>query len=134
MHEGLVAFFPVPAEVELVCGIFGRIGKEGISFDDKYPTYYLNAPITVNLYTESHFLDPQRDFLTSPQDGLTFSSGFIVGHKFSDQSAAKTIVDTVTGPIRAMMPTVSVTQSTTVQSTGARSTSTSTTTGPPKAP
>jgi hypothetical protein len=117
-HPGLMAFFPVPAEAEIVC---------------KTPkTYFLSEPTKVNLYTEKHYLNPERDFLTGPQDTFTFSSGFIVGHKYSDQSPAKTIVDTVTSPIRAMIPSVSVTQSTTLQSSGASSKTTSTTTSAPK--
>lgn len=121
VQSGLVAFFPVPTDATVLCSI-----------DDQ--TIPLSAPLTVYPYTESHFLDPQRDFLTGPQDTLTFSSGFIVGHKYSDQSAAKTVVDTVTSPIRALMPSVSVTQSTTVQSTGATSSTKSSTTTPSKGP
>lgn len=119
-QPGLVAFFPVPAIVQVACVVGSH-------------TIPVVAPQTVNLYTESHFLDPQRDFLTGPQDTFTFSEGFITGHKYSDQSPAKTIVDTVTGPIKSIMPSVTVTQSVAVSPTG-KTTTTSTQTGPPKGP
>jgi hypothetical protein len=121
VHPGLVAFFPVPARAVIKCSL----DDDG---DPKSPNkeILLSPPQTVYLYTESHFLDPQRDFLTSPQDSLSFTSGFIVGHKYTDQSAAKTVVDTVTQPIRSLMPSVSVSQSVSVSPTGARSTSMST--------
>lgn len=130
-QEGLVAFFPIPAQASVVCGVVQATNKQAITLK---PKYYLNSPMIVSLYTESHFLDPQRDFLTGPQDTLTFSSGFIVGHKYSDQSPARTIVDTVTAPIRALVPSVSMTQTTSVTSTGTRTNTTSTTTGAPKGP
>jgi hypothetical protein len=105
VHPGVVAFFPVPARTAITCGLPD-------ADDPKTPStpILLSPPQSVYLYTESHFLDPQRDFLTSPQGGLSFSSGFIVGHKYTDQSAAKTVVDTVTQPIRSLMPSVSVSE------------------------
>lgn len=119
--DGLVAFFPIPATIEIRCVIPG-----------KEPGVLISPPTVLSLYTERQILDPKRDFLTNPQDTFTFSSGIITGHKFTTQSPARTIVDTVTSPIRALMPSISVTQSTTVQSTGASSSTTSTTTSPPK--
>jgi hypothetical protein len=129
VHPGLVAFFPVPARTAITCGLPD-------AQDPKAPSepILLSPPQIVYLYTESHFLDPQRDFLTSPQDGLSFSSGFIVRHKYTDQSAAKTVVDAVTQPIRSLFPSVSVTQGVSVSSTGAKSTTTSTAISPPKGP
>jgi hypothetical protein len=123
VQPGLVAYFPAPAEASIICNADQAIENQ----------IFLNAPATVNLYTDRHVLDPQRDFLTGPQDTLTFSQGFFTGHKYSDQSAAKTIVDTVTGPIRAIMPSVTVTQSVAVSPTG-KTTTTSTQTAPPKGP
>jgi hypothetical protein len=125
-HSGIVAFFPVPAAAELRCVL-----SSGTS-------YALAAPAMLNLYLDSEFLDPQRDFLTGPQDTFTFADGFLTGHKYADQSPAKTVVDTVTAPIRAFLPSVSVTQSTQVQTGGGKpdqtTNTTSTTTGPPKGP
>ena len=125
-HYGLVAFYPVPAIVTLACQVGGG---EGILF---------TPPDTINVYTESHLLDPQRDFLSDPQDTYTFSSGIITGHKYTAQSPAKTIVDTVTAPVRALMPSVSVTTNTQVTTGGGKPDQTTTTTGstvaPPKGP
>jgi hypothetical protein len=95
--------------------------------------FYLSPPTVVNLYTESHFLSPQRDFFTNPHDTVTFTAGLITGHKFTGQSAAKTVVDAITSPIRALMPSVTVTQSVAVSPTG-KTTTTSTQTAPPKGP
>jgi hypothetical protein len=85
-HSGLLAFYPVPAKATLAC-IVNSAGKKD--------TVFLSAPSTVNLYTSSQYVDPQRDFLTGPQDTFSFSAGFIVGHKLIDQSSAKTVVDTI---------------------------------------
>lgn len=103
---GLVAFFPVPATAAVYCSV---------DHGGTITNTLLNPPTVVNLYTESQILNPVRDFLTGPQDTYTFNSGFITGHKYSNQSSAKTIVDTVTAPIRALMPSVTVTQSVQVQ-------------------
>jgi hypothetical protein len=125
-HPGLVAFFPIPASAEVWCEAAG-VGSA-----------LLSVPSIVSLYNESHFLDPQRDFLTNPQDTFTFSSGIITGHNYAGQSPAKTIVDTVTAPIRAIMPSVSVQQTTQVQTGGGKpdqtTTTTQTTTAPSKGP
>jgi hypothetical protein len=131
---GFVAFFPVPATAKSECVVTRTI-------DQLLPTtaatitsqFFLSPPTVVNLYTESHFLNPQRDFLTNPHDTFTFTAGLITGHKFTGQSAAKTLVDTITAPIRSLMPSVSVTQSVAVSPTG-KTTTTSTQTGPPKGP
>jgi hypothetical protein len=123
LHNGLIAFFPVPARAAIYC-------VDGDNW------VLLNAPTVVNLYAKNQYLDPQRDFFTGPQDSLTFSNGFIVGHKYSDQSSAKTVVDAVTAPVRALFPSVSVQQTTQVQTGGGKpdqtTTTTQTTTGPPK--
>jgi hypothetical protein len=124
--HGLVAFFPIPASAEITC----TFGKE-------YPVL-LSPPSVVSLYTESRLLDPQRDFLTNPQDTFTFNAGIITGHQHTSQSSAKTIVDTVTAPIRALIPSVSVQQTTQVLTGGGKpdqtTTTTQTTTGAPKSP
>jgi hypothetical protein len=123
MHSGLVAFYPVPARATLACVAGGT-------------RVYLAAPATINIYTSSEFVDPKRDFLTGPSDTFSFNAGVIVGHKYADQSSAKTIVDTITAPIRALVPSVSVQQTTAVQSSAGKpdqtTTTTQTTTGPPK--
>jgi hypothetical protein len=129
-QNGLVAFFPTPAVAISRCNVVMPDGT----------THYfdLSAPTMVNIYGESQFLDPQRDFLTGPQDTLTFSAGFITGHKYTGQSPAKTIVDTVTAPIRAMIPSVQTQQNTQVVTGGGKpdqtTTSTTTTTNAPKPP
>jgi hypothetical protein len=122
-RDGFVAFFPVPATAKIECEV-DRLSPISTA------NVLLAAPSLVTLYTESHFLNPRRDFLTNPHDTITFTAGLITGHKFTGQSAAKTVIDTITAPIRAIMPSVSVTQSTTVQSTGASSHTTSTTASP----
>jgi len=131
-HDGLVAFFPVPASATVYCAVT-KVGDKGPG-----AVVPLTTPTILSLYTERHILDPQRDFFTNPQDTFTFNAGIITGHKFTEQSPAKTIVDTLTGPIRAMMPSVTVTQSTQVQSVGGKPTqttqTTSTQTAPPKGP
>jgi hypothetical protein len=122
-HNGLIAFFPVPAKVTISC-----------STDDN--TFLLAAPMIVNVYAESQFLDPQRDFFTGPQDTFTFSGGMFVSHNYSGRSPAKTVVNTITAPIRAIIPSVSVQQTTQVQTGGGKpdqtTTTTQTTTGAPK--
>jgi len=131
----------VPAAAAIYCTV-GHPDDKGLGLkDDKGLTpkpVVLSAPTVVSLYTERHVLDPQRDFLTNPQDTFSFSAGIITGHKYTDQSPAKTIVDTLTGPIRALMPSVQVTQTTQVQTAGGKVTqttnSTATQTGPPKGP
>lgn len=125
-HNGLVAFYPVPATVTVNC----VVGKNS--------TIPLMPPTVVNLYIDSHFVDPQRDFLTNPQNTYTFCSGFICGHKYTDQSPAKTIVDTGTAPVRALMPSVQVTTNTAWQTGGGKpdqiTTTTNTQTSPSKGP
>jgi hypothetical protein len=120
---GVVAFFPIPASVEISC----TFGQKPV---------LLSPPTVVSLYTESQLLEPERDFLTNPQDNFTFSAGMITGHQYTRQSSAKTIVDTVTAPIRALMPAVSVQQTTQLQTGGGKpdqtTTTTQTTTGAPK--
>jgi hypothetical protein len=124
LRNGLVAYFPTPAIGLISCHV-----PDGT-------TIYLNQPAVLTLYAESQVLDPQRDFLTNPKDTFTFNGGFIVGHKFSSQSSAKTIIDTVTAPVRALIPSVSVQQSTQVQTGGGKpdqtTSTTQTTTGAPK--
>ena len=130
-RNGIVAFFPVPATVTIACKVDRAVA--GL-VPDLTESVLLTAPSIVNLYTESHFLDPQRDFLSNPQDEITFSGGVITGHKFVGQSPAKTIVDTLTAPIRAIMPSVTVTQSVQVQSSGGKVTGTTNTTQTQTAP
>jgi hypothetical protein len=132
--SGYVAFFPVPATTIAECLILRHAGGLLTSRQDLWASpLLLNAPTVVNLYTESHFMDPQRDFFTNPHDSITFTNGLITGHKFTGQSAAKTVIDTITAPIRSIMPSVTVTQSVAVSPTG-KTTTTSTQTGPPKGP
>lgn len=130
-HEGLAAFYPVPAFATLNCTAESH--KHNKTTEQKIA---LSPPLAVNLYLYSDFVYPNRDFLTGPADTYTFSSGFLTGHKYSEQSAAKTVVDTVTTPVRALMPSVSVQQTTQIQTGGGKpaqyETQTQTTTGAPK--
>lgn len=114
-HDGLIVFFPVPTVARLTC----IVDNQKID---------LTAPSVLNLYLTSYFLDPKRDFLTSPQDTYTFNEGFITGHKFSNQSPVKTVVDTITSPIRAIMPSVQVTTTSQVQTGGGKPEQTTNTT------
>ena len=127
---GFVAFFPVAATARVECLVV-RQGTGGA--DPTTSSFLLSPPTMVNLYTESHFLNPQRDFFTNPHDTFTFTSGLITSHKFTGQSAAKTVIDTITGPIRSLLPSVTVTQSVAVSPTS-KTTTTSTQTAPPKGP
>jgi hypothetical protein len=124
---GIMVFLPVPVQGTVDC--FASKSETLASENRRV----LIAPSTVlNLYADKRVVNPTRDFLTNPQDSFTFSGGIISGHKYTGQSAAKTIIDTITAPIRAIVPSVNVTQSQTIQSNGQKSTTTSTTTGAPK--
>ena len=98
----------------------------------------MSLPQVVNLYLYSYFINPQRDFLTNPQNTLTFDKGVITGHKYAAQSSAKTAVDIVTAIPRAITPSVTITTNTQVQTVGGKpsqtTTSTQTQTAPPKGP
>jgi hypothetical protein len=115
-RRGLVSFYPVPVIATLHC----ITGTKNI---------ILSAPQIVNLYLDSDFIDPQRDFLTNPQDTLSQDHGVFTGHKFSDQSSVKTGVDIVTALPRALMPSVTQTTNTQVVTGGGKPSQTTTTTG-----
>jgi hypothetical protein len=127
-------FFLVPTAASILCVVTGGSDKS----PKAQQTFYLAPPTVLNLYNESHILNPQRDFLTNPQDTYTFSAGIITGHKYAGQSPVKTVVDTLTAPVRALMPSVQVTQTTQVQTGGGKPDQTTTTTqaqtGPSKGP
>jgi hypothetical protein len=55
-------------------------------------------------FVQRQFLDPQRDFSTNRQDTLTFNADVVTAHKYTNQSSAKTVVDTITALIRALIP------------------------------
>lgn len=134
-RNGLVAFFPVPATVTITCEVDRKAASLPPDHAPLSHSVMLAAPSVVSLYTESHFLDPQRDFLSNPQDNITFSGGIITGHQFAGQSPAKTVVDTLTAPIRSLMPSVQQTTQVQVnQSTGATTTTKSTQVSAPKGP
>jgi hypothetical protein len=115
--DGIVVFYPTPLRVVLACRTDGRF-------------YYLTAEQMINIYTDRSTISPQRDFFTNPHDVLSFNAGFITGHKYSEQSSAKTVVDTVTAPIRAVFPGVSInnTNTTTVVTSDGKPTQTTNTT------
>ncbi len=85
-------------------------------------------PQVLNIYLDSDFINPQRDFLTNPQNTLTFDRGVVTGHKYVAQSSAKTVVDTVTALPRAFVPSVSFTSNTQVVTGGGKPAQTTTTT------
>ena len=115
--DGIVAFYPNPVIVSVSC-------KDGTG------TTLMTPPTAVNLYSYAAVIKPMRDFFSGPQDTLTFDHGFLTGHKFTDQSPVKTVIDTVTAPVRAIMPSVSVS----VQTGGGKPDQTTTTTAPSKGP
>ena len=123
-HAGFVAYAPVPTIASIVC-----TAEKGAALP-------LSQPMVIYPYFVSRYIDPKRDFLTDPAETFTLNAGFLTGHKYTDQSGAKTIIDTITAPIRAVLPSVSVQQSTQVQTGGGKpdqtTTTTQTTTGPPK--
>jgi hypothetical protein len=117
-HDGVLAYFPTPATATLVCTVDPVSGPvENQPPGTRVP---VSPPTPVSLYMANGWVSPKRDFLTGPQDTLTFSAGFLTEHKFSDQSAAKTVVDTVTAPVRALLPSVNVQQTTQVQTGGGK--------------
>ena len=63
---------------------------------------------------------PNRKFLTSPKDTYTFNSGFLTGHKYSEDSALNSAVNPVTSPVHALLPQVSVQQQVNFQSGGGK--------------
>lgn len=117
---GFVAFYPYPVVAQLDC-LLGDNAQ-----------IHLSPQIILNLYLDSHVFHPKRDFLSNPQDNFTLNEGFITGHQFSDQSPIKTVVDTITAPVRALLPATTVTTS--VQTGGGKpeQTTTSTAVGPAK--
>ena len=123
---GLVAFYPVPTIATLRCSVSQRASIP------------LTSTKVINLYLDSNFISTTRDFLTDPHDILTFQKGFLTGHNYAAKSPAKTVVDTVTAPVRALLPSVTVTTNTSVVTGGGKpdqtTTTTSTATAPPKVP
>jgi hypothetical protein len=114
-QKGVVIFNPVPAQVRLKCEVGGN-------------SVFLTGQQTANFYTDPEVVFPSRSFLTNPHDTYTFAAGVITAHKYTDQSAAKTIVDTVTAPVRALLPSVSVQTTTQLQTGGGKADQTTTTT------
>jgi len=74
----------------------------------------------VVVYKFRHRVNPRRNFWTSPQDTYTLADGILVGHKYTDQSAVKTVVDILTAPIRSALPSSQTTTSVSVQSTAGK--------------
>jgi hypothetical protein len=119
-QPGFIAYTPVPVIATLLCSV------------EKSAPIQVSQPAVLYPYFASRYVDPKRDFLTDPSETFALSGGFMTGHKYADQSGGKTIVDTITAPIRAIFPSVSVMQS--VQTGGGKpeQITTTTTTTPPK--
>jgi hypothetical protein len=124
--DGIVAFEPAPAVASVYCTVNGGEPLQ------------LTPGGTLELYLNSHVVTPRRDFLRGAQETYSFNEGFITGHKYADQSAAKTVVDMITAPVRSFLPSTSVTSTTQVQTGGGKPDQTTVTTqtssGPPKGP
>jgi hypothetical protein len=90
--EGIVAFDPVPYKAGMFCAAAGKLPVQ------------IGPTQVVNLYLDSFVVQPNRDFFTQPQDTFTFNEGFITGHKYVDQSGAKGFFDTITAPVKALLP------------------------------
>jgi hypothetical protein len=120
---GFVAYEPTPLVVTPVCSGGGGALELGL-------------PQILSVYKVRHIEKPLRNFWTSPQDTYSITDGIIVGHKYTDQSGAKAIVDLITAPVRAMIPSTTVTTQTQVQTGGGKpdqtTTSTSKQVAPPK--
>jgi hypothetical protein len=131
-RDGILAYYPVPTTATLFCAATAPKGGEPGN------PLQMSADLVIYPYLDSHFVNVQRDGLTSPTDTLTFNQGFLTGHKYTNQSSAKTVVDTITAPVRALLPSVSVTQSTQIQTGGGKPDQTTSTTqstsSPPKGP
>ncbi|MGO9774182.1 MAG: hypothetical protein ACLPSW_32445 [Roseiarcus sp.] len=125
-HEGFVAYYPRPVSASLICRVQivqngGSADAANSKFDKTFKGNYsvmIASPTQLKIYADSDWVDPLRDFFTNPQDTYTLSSGFLTQHKYSASSPAKTVVDTVTSPIRSLMPSVNV--KTTVVSGGGK--------------
>ncbi|HXZ02969.1 MAG TPA: hypothetical protein VEI03_23475 [Stellaceae bacterium] len=121
--DGFVAYEPTPLLAHPVC-------KGGGNSID------LGLPQILSVYKVRHVEKPLRNFWTSPQDTYSITDGIIVGHKYTDQSAAKTLVDLITAPARAAIPSTSVTTQTQLQTGGGKPDQTTNTTitqvSPPK--
>jgi hypothetical protein len=95
-HEGIVVFYPFPAYATLVCTFKGQKITQ------------FNTATQIKLYMDSHFINPKRDFFTNEDHAIFIDAGFFNGQTYKAQSSAKTVVDTITAPARAIMPTVTV--------------------------
>lgn len=123
-HEGFRAYISRPAMVRLACSVSGeRITRK--SFD-------ISAPQILLPHAHADWLVPTRDFFTNPTDSWTFSKGgFLTRHDHSVQSGAKTLVDTVTAPVRALMPSTTINTSVNSQPGRPDTTTTSVTSNSP---
>lgn len=90
--NGIFAFESVPITVQLMCQVNSKVDLVPIGPVKK-----------LNVYADPMVLTPTRDFLTEPHDTYTFSEGIITGHKYSDKSSTKTLFDSVTAPVRALL-------------------------------
>ena len=122
---GVMIFFPAAVRATVKCYV--PKGERPFALSPGTEVN-LAAPTVTNVYAVRAVVDPQRDFLTNPKDTFTFSGGIITGHNYSNQSAAKTVIDTILAPLQAIIPSMNVSQSTTVQNggTGTPTTTTST--------
>ena len=104
--------------------------------DDSQIQLYLGTSPLIPVYRDRLQLNPQRAFWKNPTDTITSDNGIITGHKYTNQSPAKTFVDLITAPVRALLPSTTNTTTTSVVTVpGKPDQTTSTTqqqTGPPK--
>jgi hypothetical protein len=122
--SGVMVFFPLVVRATAKCYV--PAGERPLALGGS-TRVNLAASQTLNWYAHRAVIDPQRDFLTNPKDTFTFSGGIITGHNYSNQSAAKTVVDTILAPLQAIIPSTNISQSTTVQTGGTGSQTTTST-------
>jgi hypothetical protein len=128
-HEGFVAYRPHPVRVNLRCAIRDADHpKSGQNYHD----VALAPPQTIYPYYDRQWIVPNRDFFTNPKNTHTLNAGFLTGAQVTSQSSAKTVVDTVTSPVRAMMPSVSTSTTVITQPGKPDQVNTTTNVSPPK--
>ncbi len=124
---GFIAYDPSILTVQPVCR--SEIEVDQTEADEgKDNTIKISEEQVLPTFTRRHFVNPQRGFWTSPHDTYTMSEGIIIGHKFTNESPAKGVVDLITSPIRAIIPPSTTTTSVSVQTGGGKPDQTTNTT------
>jgi hypothetical protein len=122
--EGYILHEPSSIIVSLVC----------IDKKDNTVKLYLGTSPLIPVYRDRIKVNPQRAFWNNPTDTITSDNGIITGHKYTNQSPAKTFVDLITAPVKALLPSMTNTTTTTVVSVPGKPDQTSSTSTQTAAP